>query len=154
MHRETVTKISVRMWSDTASLKPIAARLWQVGVFRDKGEDIVFSARGERRTRRSTENYLSTGDVEIADMSAVRVEVERQVRFLQDEPSISRLIDDGALEVVVWVAVFGNEGAARIEDLDIDLTSFGRGVGLVVENYTDFSVGGNPRKLVIESTSK
>ncbi len=151
-HRETVTKISVRMWSQTTSLTAVGTLFEHVHILYEKGE--VMIAPTGKRLSTATSNFLSTGDVAITSIEAVAGEIASRARWLEGQPTITRLIDDNEIEVVVWTAMFGDEGTVLIEDLDIDLTLFGRRIGLVVENYTDFSVGGNPRKLVIESANK
>jgi hypothetical protein len=151
-HRETETKISVRMWSSSTSLRAIGTLSDHVHILYEKGETMI--APTGKRLSPATSNSLSTGDVVIANTGEVSGEIASRAGWLESQPTITKLIDRNEIEVVIWAAIFGDEGAVRIEDLGIDRSLFGRRIGLVVENYTDFSVGGNPRKLVIESASK
>jgi hypothetical protein len=140
-------RVNLRMWSDTASLRPVAARLGLARFLYDKG-DIVPPPRTGVKARRAPRNYLSSTEV-VADLPAVRGQVAQFVRTLDADSLLRRLTEDRTIDAVVWVAIFGDQGAASIEDLKIDVRPFGARLGLVVENYADFDKTGNPRKLLI-----
>lgn len=148
MSENIYAEISARMWSETISLRPIAALLGEGHIVHDKG-DARFTARGTRLRHPSSENYLTTGDTKVTDLTAVSSEVARHTKLLENDPAISRLLDEGSLDAVVWVALFGDEGTVHLDDLHIDMTPFGQRFGLVVENYADLDATGNPRKLLI-----
>lgn len=145
---EPFAKISARMWSPTVSLKPVARRLGSVAHIYDKGDTLI-SAKGTPLRLRAEENYLMTTQMTTADLHPVRDEVAGLVQLVNNDLDIARLITEHSLDAVIWVAIFGDEGTADFDDLDIDMSPFGARIGLVLENYTDLSDGGNPRKLLI-----
>lgn len=149
MSRKTLVRTNVRMWSPTVPLGPIAARVGlRTHIVYGKG-DPMRTAKGVTTKRLSDEYYLSSTEVRANDLTAVRGQVAQFVRKLEADPQFSRQIEDRTIDVVVWAAIFGDQGAARIEDLNIEMTPFGRRIGLVVENYAEFGDDGNPRKLLV-----
>ena len=139
-------RINARMWSPTASLRPIAALIGGASFVLDKG-DVLYSTRGAPLKRRAPENYLSIAEVSIANLNAVQPEAARFVDLLNSEP-IARMIDDGTLDAVVWIAILGGDDVS-VDDLPIDRTPFGSRIGLVIDNFTQFDRHGIPRKLLI-----
>jgi hypothetical protein len=113
-----------------------------------------FTVRGKRRTRLSGRNFLSTKDVTIEDVGSVPSEVTKHVRLLESEPAVATLIDDRAIDAVVWVALFADEGSISIDGLGLDMTLFGERMGLVVDNFTEFDKEGIPRKLIIGPSAR
>jgi hypothetical protein len=137
------------MWSPSVPLAPVAAHLGlQVHIVYRKG-DFMRTAKGKPVNLRAGEYYVSSNEVVAQNANTARGQVADFVRLLMADTLISRLVNERALDVVVWSAIFGDEGAAKIADLGIDTKPFGRRLGLVVENYTDFDETGNPRKLLI-----
>jgi hypothetical protein len=136
-------KISVRAWSDSVSFKPLAKQLGaRTGNVYDKGDPI-------RGRLVSPDNYLSTEDIRIDGLTNLNQKIRDEVSFITKDPTLSALIRGGRGKVYIWVAVFGNE-PRETGTLGIDMRPFGRGIGLIVDNFTTSDEGGNPKLLEIK----
>jgi hypothetical protein len=143
MIRVTEMKISVRAWSDSVSFKPLARQLGaHTIIVYDKGELI-------RGRRRAPNNYLSTEDITIAGMANLNRTIREQIAFIMRNATLSSLTRAGDGKVYVWVAVFGDI-PCETASLGIDMRQFGHGIGLIVDNFTTFDEGGNPKLLDIK----
>ena len=108
----------------------------------DKGELI-------RGRRRAPNNYLSTKDIEIEGVARLNQTIGEQVAFIMRNATLSSLTRAGDGTVYVWVAVFGDV-PRETASLGIDMRPFGHGIGLVVDNFTTFDDGGNPKLLDVK----
>jgi hypothetical protein len=149
MSKSILVRTNVRMWSQTVALAPVAAHAGlRPHIVRAKG-DMMRSAKGKPVNLRAPEYYLSSAEVTAKDLRSALGQIAEFARLLTADSLVSRLVANHELDVVVWSAIFGDQGAATIAELDVDRSPFGSRVGLVVENYADFDKGGNPRKLLI-----
>lgn len=143
MTNSNYIKINVRAWSDSMSFKPLAR---QLGVHTnnvyDKGELI-------RGRRKAPDNYLTTKDITINGVANLNRTIREQIAFIMRNATLSSLTRAGDGKVYVWVAVFGDV-PCETASLGIDLGQFGHGIGLIVDNFTTFDEGGNPKLLDIK----
>jgi len=139
------------MWSDSSSFRSIAAQLPSVQTLYDKG-DTMFTSSGKAFARVAPRNYLSTKDLEASDIANVNEYVGLMIGTIIGNDDIVAMMPEEDFNIVVWVALFGSP-VLEIDDLGIDWTPFGHGVGLVVDNYTAYDAEGRPKKLVIQSWS-
>ena len=132
-------KISIRAWSDSVSLKPLAKRLGaRTNTVYDKGE-LTYSGRVTGRT--SSDNYLSTEDIEIVGVVDLNRMIRAQLALIDADATLSSLTRASDGRVYLWVAVFGND-PRETETLGIDTRPFGHGIGLIVDNFTTYNEKG------------
>lgn len=144
MTRLTEIKINVRASSGSMSFKPLARQLSaHTNNVYDKGERTVSG----RRT--SPDNYFTTKDITIEGVANLNRTIREQIAFIMRNATLSSLTRAGDGKVYVWVAVFGDV-PCETASLGIDMRHFGHGIGLIVDNFTTFDEGGNPKLLDIK----
>lgn len=144
MNRVTEIKINVRASSESMSFKPLARQLGaHTNNVYDKGE-LTVSGR-----RRAPNNYLTTKDITIEGVTSLNRTIREQIAFIMKNPTLSALTHARDGKVYVWVAVFGDI-PRETASLGIDMHQFGHGIGLIVDNFTTFDAGGNPKLLEIK----
>lgn len=139
-------KASVRMWSDVISFKKTDHQLiGKLNVIYDAGDNIV-KMNGETSNSLAKQNYISTIDDDIVDDRMACLWIKTKLHAL-NESLFRELIVSGAVQATLWLAIF--EPSKLLHDnrlATLSQTAQAANVEIFLEDYTDLSVGGNPRK--------
>jgi hypothetical protein len=130
-------KANLRLWSDTVPLAPVVqASLCQWDRLYIKGQTIP--ARGKASPHIATRHYATSEDREYADIRDIGPVIEQWLDEIESgRPPIASLAQQGRIEAVLWVAIFGgDEVATPVLSEEIDKRAKSAGVQILLENYT------------------
>ncbi|WHA44061.1 hypothetical protein [Agrobacterium larrymoorei] len=139
-------KANLRMWSDHVSFKQNLDGISEkIEVIYDAGDRIV-TGKGIVSTALAKQNYISTVDDDIEDEFSACIWIERKIDILIKTP-IHQLIVSGDVQATLWLAIFEPSNLIENKKLpELSDKANEANMELFLEDYTDLSIGGNPRK--------
>jgi hypothetical protein len=143
--KSSKAKVSLRMWSDSASLSDVAERInLKPAVVLEKGQPTVLPS-GSASKHLSSRNYVSFEDSTLDSGPSLPSQIER----LLDLVASSRLVPEiraGTIEAAIWLAIFNNDESwttflpRKLRDRSSEI-----GVRLLVEDYSNLNADGIPK---------
>ncbi len=143
---EEIIRANLRMWSDTISFRAMDdAIIHEREIVYDKGENII-SKSGRKTNIIADKNYISTKDNKIYDAEQAIIWINNTISELK-RCALYQLIISGKVQATLWVAIFVPSDflkEARLEDISQQAKH--SNIEVFLEDYTDLSNGGNPKK--------
>jgi hypothetical protein len=129
-------KMSLRLWSDARDLSDIVRELGKPPHHAYKRGELVHVGR-HGKPRVPKRHYVSYPDVEAHDFGKIEPWLSSGLDLIERSILSAGLIRDGAVEAILWIAVFGN---VRVQPPAIcsEIVERARALGIriLIENYS------------------
>ena len=139
--------MSLRLWSEQIPLKPIFDALdVTLDHLHVAGEPMARDGRlAERRARR---HYASLENTQSGNEADVTSWCRRVIEKIESRKSLVGALQTGQIVGTLWIAVLGSSRPVQVANLPADVVEAAEklNLGVLLENYTDMSDGGIPKK--------
>jgi hypothetical protein len=143
---EEIIRANLRMWSETISFSAMDdAIIHDRATLYDKGDKILNKSGGTTNLI-ADKNYVSTKDTKIYDAEQAVTWITNKISEVKQCTLYDLIISD-KVQATIWIAIFAPSDflkEARLEDISQQAKH--SHIEFFLEDYTDLSNGGNPKK--------